>query len=67
MMLNCPNCGAPVNGRECPYCGTMHAMEVESVTIEHEAEYVDIMDWSGHIVYRILAENTTKVTPNEFQ
>lgn len=22
-MSNCPNCGAPVNGYECAYCGTM--------------------------------------------
>ena len=20
---NCPNCGAPIRGRECEYCGTM--------------------------------------------
>lgn len=21
---NCPNCGAPINGPQCPYCGTIH-------------------------------------------
>ncbi len=21
--LNCPNCGAPIEGTECPYCGTV--------------------------------------------
>lgn len=21
--LNCPNCGAPIRGIECPYCGTV--------------------------------------------
>lgn len=22
-MTNCPNCGAPIKGRECKYCGTI--------------------------------------------
>ena len=22
--MNCPNCGAPVNGNVCEYCGTVH-------------------------------------------
>lgn len=22
--MNCPNCGAPVNGNICEYCGTVH-------------------------------------------
>ncbi len=21
---NCPNCGAPINGPKCEYCGTLH-------------------------------------------
>jgi hypothetical protein len=24
--LNCPNCGAPVRGRECEYCGTVFSV-----------------------------------------
>ena len=23
IMYNCPNCGAPVRGKECEYCGTV--------------------------------------------
>lgn len=23
-MTNCPNCGAPITGPVCEYCGTMH-------------------------------------------
>lgn len=23
MMTNCPNCGAPITGRRCEYCGTV--------------------------------------------
>lgn len=26
---NCPNCGAPVRGPHCPYCGTLHCSEKE--------------------------------------
>lgn len=22
-MINCPNCGAPITGTECEYCGTL--------------------------------------------
>ena len=23
LITNCPNCGAPIEGNKCPYCGTI--------------------------------------------
>lgn len=56
-MENCPNCGAPVSGKVCDYCGTRHAKESESVTITVTNEYTSIFDWGGNEVYRVLAGN----------
>ena len=28
-MLNCPNCGAPITGNVCEYCGTVFETEDE--------------------------------------
>lgn len=27
-MTNCPNCGAPITGSVCEYCGTRHGMRI---------------------------------------
>lgn len=29
LITNCPNCGAPVNGNSCKYCGTKFKQEAE--------------------------------------
>lgn len=39
--MNCPNCGAPVKGKTCEYCGTEHA------SIEDDIEHVEIFSWDG--------------------
>lgn len=30
---NCPNCGAPIRGDECPYCGTMFTKNMTGIPI----------------------------------
>ena len=30
---NCPNCGAPIRGDECPYCGTAFTRKHEGIPI----------------------------------
>jgi len=43
---NCPNCGAPVTGRACEYCGTrLEGRGDVDVTV--------VYDWRGDEVYRI--------------
>lgn len=52
--MNCPNCGAPIIGKTCEYCGTLIAQESERATVNVVNEYVDIYDWDGNVVYRVL-------------
>lgn len=33
-VLNCPNCGAPVTGGRCEYCGTIFQKEKHAVMIK---------------------------------
>lgn len=30
---NCPNCGAPIRGDECPYCGTAFTRKYDGINI----------------------------------
>ena len=32
-ILNCPNCGAPINGEKCEYCGTRFKDDTEDELI----------------------------------
>lgn len=59
--MNCPNCGAPITGKVCEYCGTRHAQEAEQVRIDVNYEYTIIRDWDGNEVYRVLNTPTAKV------
>lgn len=36
-MTNCPNCGAPITGEKCEYCGTVF----EEKTLETQILYAD--------------------------
>lgn len=38
---NCPNCGAPIRGDECPYCGT---------AFTKKSKGIDIYDTNGSYV-----------------
>lgn len=51
---NCPNCGAPIHGDECPYCGTVFTKKYDGF---------DIYDTHGNYVTTLLKHNL--VTPNE--
>ena len=59
--MNCPNCGAPITGKTCEYCGTRHAQEAEQVRIEVKYEYTDITSWNGLEVFRVYHEPNVKV------
>lgn len=60
-LKSCPNCGAPIKGKECEYCGTHHAKKSEQVRIEVEREYTDIISWNGMEVYRVYHDPKVKV------
>lgn len=38
MITNCPNCGAPIVGNECEYCGTIFNDIQEKYQFNHERE-----------------------------
>lgn len=38
LITNCPNCGAPVNGSVCEYCGTRFASSQNEITMEIDGE-----------------------------
>lgn len=59
--MNCPNCGAPIKGKSCEYCGTIHAKEAEQVRIEVERDYTDIISWDDMEVFRVYHEPEVKV------
>lgn len=61
MDYNCPNCGAPVTGRVCEYCGTRHAKESEHIRIDVKAEYTEVCSWDGAVVRRVWNRPSTVV------
>ena len=41
VVTNCPNCGAPINGkRKCEYCGTTFSSGEEEITLELDTKAV---------------------------
>lgn len=46
-LLNCPNCGAPIQDDICPYCGSVFldwaAFDIQKPT------FVKVRSWDGHI------------------
>lgn len=54
---NCPNCGAPIRGDECPYCGTSFTRK------PIYGKYTDIYDSYGNYITTLLGSNL--LTSNE--
>lgn len=48
--LNCPNCGAPIDGHKCAYCGTVFDPKyIEQPHIDRRQRYLDKMYCIGQI------------------
>ena len=45
--LNCPNCGAPITGMECPYCGSVF---YDFATLDSEKPTYIRMKWNDQII-----------------
>ena len=45
--LNCPNCGAPITGVECPYCGSVF---YDFVTLDSTKPTYIRMVWDDQII-----------------
>ena len=45
-ILNCPNCGAPITGDRCEYCGTQLSDDTE--TVEFYADNRVVMRMEKH-------------------
>lgn len=42
-MTNCPNCGAPIKGSRCEYCGTWFESPLPQINIVHEDRPCDVL------------------------
>lgn len=56
---NCHNCGAPITGPECEYCGTKFNIRV----VEPEAEITIVYDGFGREVAKLV--NSGLISVNE--
>lgn len=55
--LNCPNCGAPIIGTECPYCGTVF---YDFATLDSMKPTYVRMKWHGVIIVaHVLMQSAT--------
>ena len=64
-MNNCPNCGAPISGDKCPYCGTiiwdfatidMEAPHWIKIKMKNEIRWVRVHFTGMHIEYQDTAK-----------
>ena len=54
--LNCPNCGAPIIGDKCEYCG---AMFIDTVHIDgHKPMYIKFKYEDQILIERVFLEST---------
>lgn len=58
-MLNCPNCGAPVQSDICPYCGSVF-LDWACFDINRPT-FVKIRDHRGHIVMMKLSPENVSI------
>lgn len=51
-IANCPNCGAPVHGDECAYCGTAFTRKREGVDLyDPYGNYISTLFEQGIVTY----------------
>ncbi len=65
-LLNCPNCGAPIQNDICPYCGSVF-LDLATFDIQ-KPTFVKLRSWDGHIkLMKIATCSISQVyeTPNE--
>lgn len=54
-LLNCPNCGAPINDEQCPYCGTAF---VDFAAMDTERPfYVKIKQGDDAYIFKVRLRN----------
>lgn len=56
--LNCPNCGAPITGMECPYCGSVF---YDFVTLDSEKPTYIRMAWNDQIIMSKVVMRTATI------
>lgn len=63
-MLNCPNCGAPISGDRCDYCGTQF---IDCTTIQPDKRFYLKFSPDGKktIICRVFLENLSTQTESE--
>lgn len=55
--LNCPNCGAPITGMECPYCGSVF---YDFAVLDNSKPTYLRLIWNDQIVTtRVVLRSTT--------
>lgn len=67
-MKNCPNCGAPIETAECPYCGTLF-LDFGAIDIQGTGKpiFLRLKDHYGRTILRrvILTRTTIYVEPGD--
>lgn len=61
--LNCPNCGAPIVGTSCPYCGSVF---YDFVNIDGEKPTFIRMRWNGQIITMRAAMQSATITQEPY-
>lgn len=63
--INCPNCGAPLHGNKCEYCGSEFVEEQTRKEIENEIELLKLQLTQAEN-NRFIIENYKKLNGNAF-
>lgn len=61
--LNCPNCGAPITGIECPYCGSVF---YDFVTLHSTKPTYIRMAWNDQIITSRVVMRTATINIDEY-
>lgn len=61
-MTNCPNCGAPLVGGRCEYCGTLSPEAEERIQefmrVVDEGVCMTISEFQSHLPFRYTQQDT---------